>query len=104
MENRMPPEEGQISLQRVQATSLFLARGALRNAAAGECTLMLFTLGPWHQSTRGSMNNLAGLPRQQGKLAEAEPLYREALEASRATGSASAALARRCGLEAGGRR
>ena len=40
-------------------------------------------LGDRHQHTLVSINNLAVLLETQGKLAEAEPLSREALEAKR---------------------
>jgi tetratricopeptide (TPR) repeat protein len=36
-------------------------------------------LGPEHHLTAGGLSNLALLYRQQGKLAEAEPLYKRAL-------------------------
>ena len=39
-------------------------------------------LGEAHPDTLGSLNNLAALLKAQGQLAEAEPLYREALEKS----------------------
>ena len=42
-------------------------------------------LGDRHPRTIISMNNLGSLLQNQGKLDEAEPLYREDLEASRAT-------------------
>eukprot|EP00808_Paulinella_micropora_P008030 g47258.t1 len=38
------------------------------------------TLGPEHQSTLTSVNNLGVLLEKQGKLAEAEPLFRRALQ------------------------
>jgi len=37
-------------------------------------------LGPEHPSTGASLNNLAGFYESQGKYAEAEPLYKRALE------------------------
>jgi hypothetical protein len=40
-------------------------------------------LGPRHPDTLISLNNLALLYRAQGRYSEAEPLYREALQASR---------------------
>ena len=40
-------------------------------------------LGEDHPDTLTCLNNLAGLLHAQGRLAEAEPLYREALEKSR---------------------
>ena len=39
-------------------------------------------LGEDHPDTLGCLNNMAGLLQAQGRLAEAEPLYREALEKS----------------------
>ena len=39
-------------------------------------------LGEDHPDTLTCLNNLAGLLKAQGRLAEAEPLYREALEKS----------------------
>ena len=39
-------------------------------------------LGEDHPDTLSSLNNLAALLKAQGQLAEAEPLYREALEKS----------------------
>ncbi len=43
------------------------------------------TLGSEHPSTLVSMNNLASLLQDQGKLAEAEPLFRRALETQQLT-------------------
>ena len=43
------------------------------------------TLGDSHHSTLSSINNLAGLLQAQGKLGEAEPLCREALDGCRRT-------------------
>ena len=40
-------------------------------------------LGPRHPDTLTWVNNLAGLLYEQGKLAEAEPLYHEALKGRR---------------------
>ena len=40
-------------------------------------------LGPRHPDTLSSLNNLAGLYEDQGRYGEAEPLYREALQACR---------------------
>ena len=39
-------------------------------------------LGDEHPNTLGSINNLASLLKEQGKLPEAEQLYRECLEKS----------------------
>jgi len=43
------------------------------------------TLGDTHLNTLAGINNLGGLLKTQGKLSEAEALYREALEGSRRT-------------------
>src|SRR4051794_20331601 len=53
--------------------------------AAAEQALALArqALGPRHPNTLQSMNNLAVLYKDQGRYAEAEPLYREALQGRR---------------------
>ena len=43
------------------------------------------TLGDEHPDTLVSINNLAALLHTQGKLSEAEPLFREALSARKRT-------------------
>ena len=48
-------------------------------------TLRHARTGPTHPGTLISVNNLAGLLQAQGKLDEAEPLYRRALAGSEET-------------------
>ena len=47
------------------------------------------TLGDTHPDTLSSMNNLANLLQAQGKLSEAEQLYRDALRCRREDGDGS---------------